>query len=153
MTQEPFLEKKGPVDILGLLVLSYLYIPVIIFCITWLKPFIAVIACLGAAGGVGLYLAGSKGIPGGLKKQEWIFAAASLLIILLWCALSGFGGYVLQSGDFPKHNVILRDIMVNSAPVRYDFDGREGTLSYYIAGYIVPALIGHHIVFDIFYLF
>ena len=33
--------------------------------------------------------------------------------------------------------------MVNKAPVTYDFDGREGTLSYYIAGYIVPALAGH----------
>ena len=143
MRRAAFLRKKGPVDILGLLVLSYLYIPVIIFCITWFKPFIALMACLGAVGGMGLYLAGSKGIPGGLKKQEWMFAAVSLLIILLWCALSGFGGYVLQSGDFPKHNVILRDIMVNRAPVRYDFDGREGTLSYYIAGYIVPALMGH----------
>ena len=143
MTGTSARDNKSCVDILKLLVFCYLYIPVIIFCITWFKPLIAVIACIGAVVGTGLYLARSKTVLRKPVKREWVFAAASLIIILIWCALSGFGGYVLQSGDFPKHNVILRDIMVNKAPVTYDFDGREGTLSYYIAGYIVPALAGH----------
>ncbi len=143
MTKEALPEgNKSCIDILRLLIFSYLYIPIIIFCVTWFKWQIALLVCLEVTIGLGLFLIRSKTSFRRLQISEWIFAGVTLVLIFIWCVLSGFGGYVLQSGDFPKHNVILRDLMVNTPPVRYDFDGREGILSYYIAGYIVPALTG-----------
>lgn len=66
----------------------------------------------------------------------------SLVLIVVWCCLSGLGGYVLQPGDWYKHNLILNDLINMSWPVRYECGDERGVLCYYIAEYLIPAAIG-----------
>ncbi len=129
-------------DGLKLAAFAYLYIPVIIFFVTWLKWYLALPACVAAVYSLtGLFSHDDHEE----KKRGVLFRALVALVFVLclfWCGLSGIGGFVLQSGDFPKHNIILKDLINCEWPVRYRMRGREGVLSYYIGGYIVPALFG-----------
>ena len=137
------MERKAMrLDTIKLAAFLYLYLPVIIFCVTWFQWFISVPICTVMLFSLALFLLRSKTEPCKLTVWEWICGGLVLLIVFAWCYASGLGGFVLQSGDFPKHNVILRDLINYALPVRYDFSGREGMLSYYVAGYIVPALVG-----------
>lgn len=65
-----------------------------------------------------------------------------LIAIIVWAVLSGLGGFCKQSGDWSKHNAILRDLITYEWPVYYEVDGSRALLSYYILFYLFPALIG-----------
>ncbi len=155
--------KKFRPDGLKLAAFSYLYIPVVIFFLTWMKWYIALPACFAIIYPMARLFCGGK-IEGAIGSAEvkpdisdaktpvnigdkrgrlyWALVFLVFILCLCWCCLSGIGGFVLQSGDFPKHNVILKDLINCSWPVRYQMRGREGVLSYYIGGYIIPALFG-----------
>ncbi|HAG69337.1 MAG TPA: hypothetical protein DCL38_05120, partial [Lachnospiraceae bacterium] len=133
---------ESGIDLLILSAFSYLYIPVIIFCVTWFKWFIGIPVSVFAAAPV-IVLILKTGKRGRLSGAEnIIFSVIAFLLCLCWCYFSGLGGFVLQSGDFPKHNVILRDLITMDIPVRYVFNGKKGFLSYYIGAYLVPAFVG-----------
>ncbi len=78
------------------------------------------------------------------KEKQFLFPAGIVLfvIIILWCAACGLGGFVIQSSDWHKHNAILYDLVHDRWPVRYAWMGRDGVLCYYLAYYLVPAAIG-----------
>ena len=121
----------------------YLYIPVFIFLLSWIKPFLAYPICI-----LFTYYA-VKGIRNksvakidgfGLENLRWLLAFAALMF--LWCVLSGQGALVAQAGDWDKHNALLLDLIQNDWPVRYEYHNRIGILSYYIGAYLVPAVFG-----------
>ncbi|MCR4656802.1 MAG: hypothetical protein K5770_11320 [Lachnospiraceae bacterium] len=129
-------------DGLKLAAFAYLYIPVIIFFMTWLKWYLALPACAAVAYSLAMLFSREDHEEDKRGVLFWALAALVFVLCLFWCCLSGIGGFVLQSGDFPKHNIILKDLINCGWPVRYRMRGREGVLSYYIGGYIVPALFG-----------
>lgn len=47
-----------------------------------------------------------------------------------------------QSSDWPKHNAVLRDLMVRTWPVIYHNHDMVSMLTYYLGQYIVPAAVG-----------
>ncbi len=53
----------------------------------------------------------------------------------------GVGG-VSQASDWSKSNAVLRDLVNHTWPVYYSNGGEESSLSYYIAAYLLPAVIG-----------
>ncbi len=129
-------------DGLRLAAFIYLYLPALIFVLTWMKWFIAVPAVAVAVYPLAVLLLSEKREP---RKRSPLFISLiilSFVLCLLWCASSGIGGFTLQSGDFPKHNIILKDLIFKDWPVKYSMRGEEGFLSYYIGAYIVPALFG-----------
>ena len=52
------------------------------------------------------------------------------------------GGITPQSGDWCKHNAVLRDLIQKGWPVLYDNHGEHSMLTYYLGQYMVPALGG-----------
>lgn len=72
----------------------------------------------------------------------FFYSFISLVLIVVWCCLSGFGGYVLQPKDWEKHNLILNDLINMSWPVCYECGDGRGVLCYYIAEYLIPAATG-----------
>lgn len=62
-------------------------------------------------------------------------------IMLVWTIISGIGGAFPQKSDLHIRNAILHDLINYPWPVRYA-DGYDSSLTYYIAFWIIPALIG-----------
>lgn len=55
----------------------------------------------------------------------------------------GWLGTMPQSGDWDKHNAVLRDLIDYPWPVYYrDVNGGPVMLSYYIGQYLLPAAVG-----------
>ncbi|MBQ8717547.1 MAG: hypothetical protein IJY43_06895 [Clostridia bacterium] len=63
-----------------------------------------------------------------------------LLIISLWCAMSGLGNLYYQSSDWAARNAIFRDLIRFDWPVVYNVSG--SALVYYIAFWLPAALFG-----------
>ena len=65
------------------------------------------------------------------------------ILIGVWIVLAGQGGFCRQQSDFEKHNFILKALIEYEWPVQINSsEFGEGTLVYYIAAYILPALAG-----------
>jgi len=151
-----FMTKKIKLDVSVLLyaTMIYLYLPILLFFVGWTKWYIAVI-CI-ATMSFGLYKMFSDLCPkGDVKKTNkakknarkdvylytWMFAVVVLGAVLI-CIFSGIGGVFAESGDWPKHNAVLNDLVCKKWPVYYYHEDGTSLLSYYIAGYMVPALVG-----------
>lgn len=119
----------------------YAVIPIIIFFFGWLSALWAVIfsVLLLAAG---YFFLKSSGKRDGERTQA-VISVKMLVIIgaiaLLWCFLAGQGGFFHQSADHVIRNAIFRDLIKKPWPVVYEEDM---LLSYYIAHWMPPALLG-----------
>ena len=129
------------INIFNLSILGYLYLPIVLFLITWLNPIIGLPLVLVICYIVLRYSFQKSEMNISLKK-DWLFLLVALLIIVLWALLSGLGGFFLQSYDWQKHNVLLNDFINKNWPVHYKFNGKYGVVSYYIGEYIIPGMIG-----------
>lgn len=122
-------------------ILIYLYLPIIIFGFTWLKLPFGIILLVSTTYLLIKILNNEDSLKINLK--EMLVPILIVIVILLsWCVLSGLGGYFLQSYDWQKHNVLLNDFINNKWPVHYKFQNNNGVVSYYIAEYILPGLVG-----------
>lgn len=67
-----------------------------------------------------------------------------LTLVTFLTVISGAGGYVVQRGDWTKHNVIINDLINYDWPVNYGAGPyvSDTTLVYYLAYYIPPAIVG-----------
>ena len=127
----------------------YIYIPILLFVVGWYKWYISIpLVCGIAYVFIRFFMQDRKeggadnAVCFGLSIPDIISSVIIVLILFLWCIASGQGGYVLQTGDWEKHNAVLNMLTSNPWPVRGNFDGRQGVLTYYVAGYLVPALCG-----------
>lgn len=117
--------------------LVLLMIPALIFFLGWLKLYIGIPCALLLA--VGVFLA-SKCEDREIKiKKSTLLALGAL--ILIWAFLSGQGGFFTQKRDYEFRNVVFRDLINYSWPVRYKNDNNE-SLVYYIGYWLLPALVG-----------
>ena len=127
----------------------YIYIPILLFVAGWYKWYISIPLVCGM-----LYVFfrffmqdrkegnAESAVGYALSVPDIISSVIVFLILLFWCIVSGQGGYVTQTGDWDKHNTVLNVLTSNPWPVRGNFDGKEGVLTYYVAGYLVPAACG-----------
>lgn len=134
------MEKLHKVNILSLITLLYLYVPIIVFFLFWLKPLVG-IPCALISCWISIRCSFSKKKSIKLRKI-WLFLLLAVCIIVVWALLSGLGGFFQQSYDWQKHNVLLNDFINKSWPVTYDFNGKHGVVSYYVAEYILPGIVG-----------
>ncbi|MGE5777105.1 MAG: hypothetical protein ACM33V_12855 [Chloroflexota bacterium] len=63
-------------------------------------------------------------------------------VALLFVLISGIGGWGWQTGDWTKHNTLLRDLVGQPWPLFYQLEGVRLPLVYYLAYYLPAALIG-----------
>lgn len=126
---------------------AYIYIPVIIFLLGFLKLYIAAAVIL-ALGFVGVRVI--KHINS-LEKENKdddriklnpIFFVFALLFLLFIGYMAGWGRWAKQSYDWNKHNAVLSDLIEKEWPVYYENEDEKSMLTYYIGQYMVPALGG-----------
>ncbi|MBO5543629.1 MAG: hypothetical protein J5949_03245, partial [Oscillospiraceae bacterium] len=142
---------RGRISPLQICAFVYLYLPILLFLILWIRPLFAALALFGLFAAVLFALRDrqNSGIPEDRAAREWRGRSTLLpgllvacAVLLAWCVLSGLGGFARQSLDWEKHNFILRLLTENSWPVVTELNGERGMLVYYVAGYLVPAVIG-----------
>lgn len=125
---------------LNLFSIAYIYVPVFILIIGWCRLWfsIPILFVLGYA----FYRVCSKHDG----KEQINFKPAEMflcfLAIFMIAIYSGWGGIAPQSGDWGKHNAILRDLIQKDWPVIYENHGVSSMLTYYLGQYMVPALGG-----------
>jgi len=123
---------------LNQLSIVYISVPLLVFLITWLKPYIAVIssALLVYAIYHGYFKNNNFNLKSLLNSKS-IFIII-LLISFLWCYFAGIGGLWYQSNDHHWRNAIFRDLINYSWPVYYKT--ADVAMVYYM-GFWLPAAI------------
>lgn len=121
----------------------YIYIPVIIFLVGFLKIWIALpVAAITSC--VLFYsvkdLLSFCDDEKTLIKNDIGMIFGSLLITAV-CIGVGFGGLLPQAGDWYKHNAVLKDMVYRVWPVIYN-NSSNSMLTYYLGQYLLPAFIG-----------
>jgi hypothetical protein len=117
-----------------------LLISIIAFLLTWLRWYI------GIPGAFLLFVGYYKIWKNIICDKSEICISKKILFLLLgimiaWTIFSGIGGAFPQKSDLNIRNAILHDLINYSWPVRYA-DGFDSSLTYYIAFWIIPALVG-----------
>ena len=135
-----------PTFVLETIALGYLFIPIIVFMLSWIKIWIAIPVVALTLFGLCKVLFDKGSSEGNVKikisSSFIIYSVICFALILLLSYFLGLGGFTEQPYDATKHNFILKDLIDNPWPVRFDTANGKGTLCYYIAGYISPALVG-----------
>jgi hypothetical protein len=134
--------------VVPILILLYLFLPFVIFCLGWIKPVFSVPILIVLF--ICFYRM-VKGFPDlwlpRLSKEETLKVGFILCIIILWVYLSGIGGFVAQSYDAPVRNAIFQVLVEKKWPV-YNFDRAANTirapiaLVYYFGWWLPPAIVG-----------
>jgi hypothetical protein len=128
--------------------LTYLYllIPFILFCLGWLRLFVALpIAALMLWVFWRLWSPKPPGLGYADRWQNREILQSVIPAILLtglWVFLSGVGGYAFQNWDHHWRNAVLRDLITYDWPVIYSSPetGPIRMLVYYV-GYWLPAAL------------
>ena len=134
-----------------LLILSliYVYLPISIFLVGWTKPYIAM-ACLCV-----LFIcavrcrrqAKADRMQRDNEPDERLRVSVGTLELALFFFVfigyyAGYGRFVDQTADWDKHNAVLADLVNRPWPVYYSNGEEHSMLTYYIAQYIVPGVVG-----------
>lgn len=122
----------------------YLAIPLIIFALGWLKLYYAI----PIVGVVLFLLWRTVKLPAASSKlfsfrKHKLLLSISVLVIFVWVALSGVGGFTTQTTDYNKHNAVMNDLIEKEWPVTYAQSNENNKpLVYYIAYYLPAATVG-----------
>ena len=139
------LNSKKPTSVLETVALGYLFIPIVVFMLSWIKVWISIPVAVLTAIALFKVLFGENSESNLKIKISYSFVIYSVIcfaLILLLSYFLGQGGFTEQPYDATKHNFILKDLIENPWPVRFNLSVNSGTLCYYIAGYIIPAIVG-----------
>ncbi|MCR5767414.1 MAG: hypothetical protein K6G45_02850 [Lachnospiraceae bacterium] len=133
----------------------YIYVPVIIFLIGFIKAYISLPVLMGL--GYAVYRV-IKTLRDGDRQDNSVttdrdsgndsisvdirFLVTGIIFLILVGFFAGWGRWVKQSFDWYKHNAVLSDLIEKPWPVYYVNGNEKSMLSYYIGQYLVPALCG-----------
>jgi hypothetical protein len=121
--------------------LVYLVIPNLIFLATWVRPWIGMSAAIVVIICLAISLRNNQAaeLRLGLGRMNLTFV---LLLAFGITLLAGVGGFLPQTDDYIKHNLLFHDLVQKSWPVKYDAGAANGYLCYGLGYYLVPALGG-----------
>lgn len=126
----------------------YLALPVMIFCIGWCRWYIGIPAAAAVAAAVVCCLKEHRNEIHTLdmEKEDWMRAAAVILLILLWAGLSGVGGYVWQNTDHTYRNAMFHLLVEKKWPLIKEIAAEGGLqgrgVVYYIGSWLPAAVVG-----------
>ncbi len=122
-------------DRLHLATILYLGVPLMLFFLSWLKVYFALIM-------IGAFLMPlfnyqyNLSLKGVKKWGIYFFIYGAFLLLL------GFGEVFPQSGDWEKHNAIFSQLYQSwNQPVFVNYEGTEHILCYGLGFYMIPAWI------------
>ena len=114
--------------------LVYIIIPYLIFAFGWLKLPLAFILSVLIAISAFLYTKELYNRKVFLQNKNLKYFLITIVILLVWCLLSGMGGFGFQNNpDWEKNNAIFHDLFLYKWPVIY----KDYSLVYYL-GYYLP---------------
>lgn len=120
----------------------YAALPIAVFFIGWLNALSAFLFTAMLAAGVYFFYKNLSDEDGEYKSitvsKKALIAVA--VIAFIWCILAGQGSFVHQSDDHVMRNAINYDLITKPWPVTYN--NGNTMLSYYIAYWMVPSLMG-----------
>lgn len=129
--------------------LGYLVLPLFLFCLGWLQtPWAIGFALITATGLWFTYTEfqrenalaiALKGWGKGVTRRDIVITSTVCFLLII---ITGVGGYGYQTGDWSKHEILLKDLVDYPWPVFYDYYGATVGLTYYVAYYLPPAVIG-----------
>lgn len=144
--------------------LLFLALPVIIFCLGYLRPLIGITLALAFAGMCAISVMECLKSPDGsqLSRQDTVINMPVKFIVILAVAavvvslVTGVGEYVFTLQDHPYRRAILKDLVDYNWPVIYDYSTQtnpevinifrmasgERAFSYYFVYWLPAALIG-----------
>lgn len=140
--------RHSPAHWLVTVTLGYLALPIFLFGFGWLRlPW--AMGCAVVVG-CGLWLtvvdfrqeALAQEVRSWWQMVTWRGIAVTVALCLGLILISGVGGYGYQTGDWAKHEILLKDLVDYPWPVFYDYYGVAIGLVYYVAYYLPPALLG-----------
>jgi len=130
--------------------LLYIIIPYIIFSFGWLKLPIALILSFLIVIATFLYAKKLDNKEVYLQNKNLKYFLTAVLILLVWCLLSGMGGFGFQNNpDWEKNNAIFHDLFLNNWSVIY----KDYSLVYYLGYYLPIGLVMKLFGWNIGYLF
>ena len=146
--------KTNKIDVMLLLMYIYLFMPLFLFCMLWLKPLYAVVACGLIAYGIDLALKEEKPLWKPEKnKNNFALMALILFLIVLVVITSGTGASVTQYPDHLYRNALFRMIIDHDWPVKLTQNGSTKILSYYIGFWLPAGLIAKFTSYQVGFLF
>lgn len=130
-------------SLLNNLSLFYIYLPILIFLFGWCAWYVAIPCALVSLAVLYAMLRNfNANNDEALQIGKYTFVVI-LFILLILAYYLGWGRFAIQMDDYGKHNGVLNDLVMRSWPVVYnDVDGHSCMLTYYLAHYLVPALVG-----------
>ena len=117
----------------------YLYIPILIFCLGWVKLYFAIPVIVATA--IGIFFS-MRLILRSNKGKECCNVIELFLIFIaffLFFVVAGHSDLSAQDYDWHKHHAIFNDLYNYEWPVVYN---NNSMLTYYLGQYMVPAFIG-----------
>ena len=120
----------------------YLGIPLFLFCLTWMRLEVGV--PLAILYSIAFYFSYPKNEEQkiNISRETWLFI---ITIATVWCFCAGIGYFYYQSFDYHFRNAVFRDLIAYDWPVYYDMANTP--LVYYMAFWLVVALIGKFLLF------
>lgn len=129
--------------------LGYLVFPILLFCLGWLQTPWAIGFTLITGIGLWFTLAEFRRAAAlTVALKDWLQTVTRRGVVVTGVAcfllviISGVGGYGYQTGDWTKHEILLKDLVDYPWPVFYDYYGATVGLAYYVAYYLPAAQIG-----------
>lgn len=122
--------------------LIYIGLPILLFLFGWTKWYIALL-CASIL--ITMYVRFVRSSEESAEDECKISKPLLIVGVILIAAVGvflGWGRWMTQHPDWSKHNTFLRDLTVREWPVYYRSGTEHSLLSYYIAQYLVPALVG-----------
>ena len=126
-------------------VLLYIYVPLAIFVLGWIRAYISIPVVLVSGYFVykmyHCFRVNGESEEQGIQIRLWVLGVV-LVFLAGICYLAGWGGWAPQAGDWNKHNAIMHDMVERSWPVYYNTSGDVSMLTYYIGQYVLPSFVG-----------
>jgi len=124
---------------------TYLILPFLLFCLSWLKPAFALVPAT-----LIIWVLWRSWTPGShdFEVSPFGHTIPALVPVIafagLWVVLSGVGGYAFQNWDHHWRNAVLRDLITYDWPVVYAVPERGPIkmLVYYVGYWLPSALLG-----------
>lgn len=117
------------------LTLLYLWIPVAIFLLTWINPWIGIPCFLL---GTWMTLYAYRGVGGQVPFGGWPREVLIVLMILLWVMVNGVGGFWYQTADHMFRNQVFINLVDYEWPIH---DGEGHVLCYFWGFWALPAVV------------
>jgi hypothetical protein len=118
----------------------YLFIPVILFLIGWLKPWISIPVLVSIC--VSLIAMVAR-VPfsqrHGLSAANIGTTAGIAMMAISFALFTGLSDWLPQSNDYLKHNLLAGDLVERAWPVRYQSGQDNFYLCYGLGYYLLPA--------------